>query len=128
VKPEEALKAPKSAFPTELFPNATAMLGAMRSLLNAGKAITVGGPAPLLPSTVMNDTDDPDTKADENTRRRGAHVYTLISVAADLSSVVLRNPWADDGGGSDANPADGYVTIPANVLFYCSGGFGSYSV
>ena len=27
-----------------------------------------------------------------------------------------------------ATPNDGYVTIPANVLFFCSGGFAAYSV
>ena len=128
VKPDEALKAPRVSFGTELFPNASLMLSAMKAQLNAGKAVTLGGPAPLLPSTVMNDTDDPNTNADENTRRRGAHIYTLISVAADNSSVVLRNPWSDDGGGSDADPSDGYVTIPANILFYCSGGFTAYTV
>ena len=96
----------------------------MRAQLLAGKAVTVGGPAPLLPSTPMVQSDDLSV----STFHRGAHVYTLISVASDLSSVVLRNPWASDGGGSDANPNDGYVTIPANVLFFCSGGFAAYSV
>ena len=66
--------------------------------------------------------------ADENTYHRGAHVYTLISVSSDLKSIVLRNPWAKDGGGSDADPGDGYVTIPAGLAYYCSIGFSAYTV
>ena len=55
-------------------------------------------------------------------------MYTLGSVASDLSSVTLRNPWSSDGGGSDSDPNDGYVTIPANIASYCSGGFRTYAV
>jgi Ca2+-binding RTX toxin-like protein len=125
---DQALGITKASFATKDYASASLLLSAMRQQLLAGKAVTVGGPAPLLPGTVLNDTDDPATNADENTYRRGAHVYSLVSVAADLSSVVLRNPWATDGGGNDANPNDGYVTIPASVLFYCSGGFAAYTV
>jgi hypothetical protein len=125
---DQALGITKASFATKDYASASLYLSAMRQQLLAGKAITVGGPAPLLPGTVLNDTDDPATQADENTYRRGAHVYSLVSVASDLSSVTLRNPWANDGGGNDANPNDGYVTIPASVLFYCSGGFAAYTV
>jgi hypothetical protein len=52
----------------------------------------------------------------------------LISVSSDLKTIVLRNPWATDGGGSDANPTDGYVTLPADLVYYCSGGFAAYTV
>jgi Ca2+-binding RTX toxin-like protein len=127
--PAQALGLASSGFETELFANATLLVSAMRAQWLAGKAITVGGPAPFHSNTVKDDYDNPMTDADENTRRRGAHVYTLVSVASDLSSVTLRNPWADDGTGStDADPNDGYVTIPAGLLFYCSGGFRTYTV
>jgi Ca2+-binding RTX toxin-like protein len=122
--PSEALGAPVTSFPTTNYATATDLLSAMRTQLLAGKAITVGGPAPLLPSTPMIQSDDPNV----STYHRGAHIYTLVSVSSDLSSVVLRNPWGTDGGGSDADPYDGYVTIPANVLFFCSGGFAAYDV
>jgi Ca2+-binding RTX toxin-like protein len=125
---EEALAAPKGSFPTTDYANASDFLSVMRTQLLAGKAITVGGPAPFLPTTVKNNTDDPSTGDDENTYHRGAHIYTLISVASDLSSIVIRNPWGYDGGGNDANPMDGYVTIPASLAFYCSGGFATYTV
>ncbi|NUQ62875.1 MAG: hypothetical protein HUU20_10320 [Pirellulales bacterium] len=52
------------------------------------------------------------------------HSYTLIAVnrnsAGVVTSVVLRNPWGTDGGGStDANPYDGLVTVtPAQILKY----------
>jgi hypothetical protein len=110
------------------FATSSLFLSQMRQQWLAGKAVTVGGPAPFLPGTVMSSYDNPATNADENTYHRGAHIYTLVSVAADLSSVTLRNPWASDGGGNDADPNDGYVTIPANVAFYCSGGFAAYNV
>ena len=126
--PAQALGVGSSGFSTDSFATATLFLASMRQQWLAGKAITVGGPAPFLPGTAMSKTDNPSTSADENTYRRGAHVYTLVSVASDLSSVTLRNPWATDGGGNDANPNDGYVTIPASVLFYCSGGFAAYTV
>jgi Ca2+-binding RTX toxin-like protein len=41
-----------------------------------------------------------------------AHVYTVVSISADLKSITLRNPWrTDDEGFKDANPNDGYITI-----------------
>jgi Ca2+-binding RTX toxin-like protein len=126
--PAQALGVGSSGFSTDSFATATLFLASMRQQWLAGKAITVGGPAPFLPGTVMSKTDNPSTSADENTYRRGAHVYTLVSVASDLSSVTLRNPWSSDGGGSDSDPNDGYVTIPANIAFYCSGGFRTYAV
>ena len=125
---EQALGVSKVRYEAGNYASASLYLSAMRQQLLAGKAVTVGGPGPLLPGTVKNDTDDPTTNADENTYRRGAHVYSLVSVEPDLSSVVLRNPWADDGGGNDADPNDGYVTIPADLLFYCSGAFAAYTV
>jgi hypothetical protein len=126
---EQALGIAKSGFETSLFANASGLVSAIRAQWLAGKAVTVGGPAPFHSNTVKGNWDNPATDADENTYRRGAHVYTLISVASDLSSVTLRNPWADDGSGStDADPNDGYVTIPADLLFYCSGGFAAYTV
>jgi Ca2+-binding RTX toxin-like protein len=126
---EQALGLSKSGFETSLFANASGLVSAIRSQWLAGMAVTVGGPAPFHANTVKGSWDNPATSADENTYRRGAHVYTLVSVASDLSSVTLRNPWADDGNGStDADPNDGYVTIPADLLFYCSGGFAAYTV
>ena len=124
----EALGVPKVQFPTGNYANASDFLTAMREQWLAGKAVVVGGPAPFLPGTVLSNYDDPDTNADESTYRRGAHVYSLVSVAADLSSVTLRNPWGFDGGGDDSDTDDGYVTIPANVLFYCAGSFATYTV
>jgi Ca2+-binding RTX toxin-like protein len=126
--PADAMAAPVSVLPTTGYASAHDLLAAMRQQLLAGKAVTVGGPAPFLPGTKKNDVDNPSTNADENTYHRGAHVYTLISVSADLKTVVLRNPWATDGGGSDANPNDGYVTLPADLVYYCSGGFAAYTV
>jgi hypothetical protein len=125
---DEALWTPKQSFLSSDYGNATDFLKAMRTQLLAGKAITVGGPAPFLPGTVKSKVDNPNTGADENTFHRGAHIYTLISVSADLKTIVLRNPWGYDGGGNDANPNDGYVTIPADLAFYCSGGFAAYNV
>jgi hypothetical protein len=125
---EEALNAPKGSFPTTDYANATDFLSAMRQQLLAGKAVTVGGPAPFLPGTVKSKTDNPNTSDDEDTFHRGAHIYTLISVSADLKAITLRNPWGYDGGGNDANPNDGYVTIPADLAFFCSGGFAAYTV
>jgi hypothetical protein len=126
--PGQALGVHVDSYDTSNFLLPSMFLSVMRQEWLAGKAITVGGPAPFLPDTVMSTYDNPNTSADENTWRRGAHIYTLVSVASDLSSITLRNPWASDGGGSDADPNDGYVTIPAGLAFYCSGGFSSYSV
>ena len=125
----QALGLAVSKFETETFLTASLMVATMRAQWLAGKAITVGGPAPFHANTVKTSYDNPMTDDNESTYRRGAHVYTLVSVAADLSTVTLRNPWADDGSGStDADPDDGYVTIPADLLFYCSGGFATYTV
>jgi hypothetical protein len=126
--PGQALGVHVDPFATSNYLLPSMFISEMRTQWLAGKAITVGGPAPFLPDTVMSTYDNPNTSADENTWRRGAHVYTLVSVASDLSSITLRNPWASDGGGSDADPNDGYVTIPAGLAFYCSGGFSAYSV
>jgi Ca2+-binding RTX toxin-like protein len=41
-----------------------------------------------------------------------SHVYTVVSVSADLKSVTLRNPWhKDDEGFETGDPNDGYITI-----------------
>lgn len=54
------------------------------------------------------------------------HMYMVSSVVRNASgvvtSVVLRNPWGVDGGGSrDANPNDGLVTVTPAQLFRCTG-------
>jgi hypothetical protein len=52
------------------------------------------------------------------------HAYTVITVrrnsAGAVTSIVLRNPWGYDGGGStDSNPFDGLVTVtPAQIFKY----------
>jgi hypothetical protein len=54
----------------------------------------------------------------------GLHVYMvdrIVTDAAGITSVVLRNPWGIDGGTvgneQDSNPNDGYVTVRADQLF-----------
>lgn len=52
------------------------------------------------------------------------HAYTVMSVrrnsAGTVTSIVLRNPWGTDGGGStDSNPYDGLITVtPAQIFQY----------
>jgi Ca2+-binding RTX toxin-like protein len=112
------------------YANATAFLKGIQSELAAGKALTLGGPAPLLATTP--EIKSPDGSV--STWHRGIHVYMVDHVNTDAKgtpiSVTLRNPWGVDGGVTpgDANPLDGYVTIPADVLFFCSGGFGAYAI
>jgi len=116
------------------YATATAFLKGIQNDLAAGKTVVLGGPGPLLSNTIKNNVNDPNTSTDENTYHRGAHSYMVDHVNTDANgnpvSVTLRNPWAVDGGVSpgDPDPSDGYVTIPANLLFYCSGGFGSITV
>src|SRR5262249_24104610 len=48
------------------------------------------------------------------------HAYTVVSVKLVNGapvSVVLRNPWAKDGGGNNDGADDGFVTITAQQLF-----------
>lgn len=75
------------------------LLGLIEQELAEGKAVTMAinqakGGAPLI----------------------GCHAYTVVEVKTDAEgnkTLVLRNPWAIDGAGSDGKN-DGYVTITAS--------------
>ncbi len=51
----------------------------------------------------------------------GDHVYMVHSITrsnGDVTSIKLRNPWANDGErGTDRNPDDGIVTVTPDQLF-----------
>jgi hypothetical protein len=54
------------------------------------------------------------------------HMYSVAGVERDAAGVVVsitvRNPWGVDGGGStDANPADGLVTLTPAQIASCTG-------
>jgi hypothetical protein len=54
----------------------------------------------------------------------GLHVYMVDSIFTDATGGLcmrLRNPWASDGSGGDAND-DGYVTITATQAFMAASG------
>jgi hypothetical protein len=50
----------------------------------------------------------------------GSHAYTIVGAyqANGTWQVIVRNPWKRDGGTgySDANPNDGWLTLPAATL------------
>lgn len=50
-----------------------------------------------------------------------SHVYTVANVVRNSSGVVtsikLRNPWAEDGAGNDSNPNDGLVGLLPSQLY-----------
>ncbi len=90
------------AQPSDLYTatSGTALLTAIQSQLNAGKAVTYATTTPVAGAPLI-----------------GGHAYSVVSVTTDANGVptalVLRNPWGIDGAGHDANTNDGYVTITA---------------
>ena len=87
-----------------------AVLQAIKGELDAGLAVTISGPHPLDGSTPM-------TAANYHS---GAHAYMVESVAADFSSITIRNPYATQGPN-----ADGYTTISADLAFFACYNFTS---
>lgn len=84
--------------------DATSLMQQIQSDLQSGKAITYA------------------TKGSVEGLLVGNHAYTVDRVVTDelgnLTHLVLRNPWGVDGGtGSDAEAADGYVTLTAAQVF-----------
>jgi hypothetical protein len=44
----------------------------------------------------------------------GSHAYTIAATSVDANGtqyLTVRNPWGDDGMGSDVDPPDGLVTL-----------------
>lgn len=87
------------------FTNAAALLGWVKTEMDAGHAVTLGtyepNGAPVLDQ----------------------HAYSVDAVLTDDSGtpaqVRLRNPWGIDGVPNDSDPNDGYVTLTADQLFNC---------
>jgi hypothetical protein len=77
----------------------------------------MGGPAPLLATT-------PETPENHSS---GTHIYMVDHVTTDWEgtpiSVTLRNPWGYTGPNND-----GYVTISADLIYFCCSAFGSFTV
>ena len=92
------------------FADATAYVQAIKKEFDAGKAISIGGPPKLSANLDL-------TKAANY--RRGKHIFTVIEVSDDLSTVTVRNPYKSG--------ADKYLVIPAETLYYGSSGFRSFS-
>jgi hypothetical protein len=115
-----ALGAPEVDFFAVNFPNSALYLKAIQNALASGKAVKLIGPASLNPNTVMCAIDNPATDQNENVYRSTQHSFTVTQVITDANgnpvSVVLRNPYG------------GYVTIGADLLFYCSYGYETFDV
>ncbi len=105
----------------ESFADGAGYLSAIKAALDAGKGVWMGGPGGLSNDTVMSKVDDPTTDADENTYRRGAHIYTVDTVLTDADGhpTGLRL-W---------DPHGNYRTITnLDVIYFCSGAFAYFNL
>jgi calpain family cysteine protease/hemolysin type calcium-binding protein len=91
-----------------VFGNAFSLGAAIKEVVDAGQVPTVGIANPSTPMLLSQ------------------HQYIVMGYLADgfgfVTDVILRNPWAFDGGTiPSGNPDDGIITININDLFACSG-------
>ncbi len=75
-------------------------------------------------STLVVQTDNLATSV-SGVRLVTSHAYTVASFTRNscgvVTSITLRNPWAEDGGGNNDGANDGYVTLTPAQLFGCIG-------
>lgn len=102
-----ALGVKSQDFVPDTMPDATAYLRAIRDQLGMRRAVTLNAAAALGPSMALSPTN----------QHRGEHVFTVVSVADDLSTLTVRNPI---GGGK--------ITVAADIVFFASCGFTSYAM
>jgi len=89
------------------------VLKAIKGELDAGLGVTISGPHPL----------DGTTQMVAGNYHSGAHAYMVESVAADFSSITIRNPYATQGPNGD-----GYTTISGDLAFFACYNFTSFAV
>jgi hypothetical protein len=101
---------------TANFANGQAYLLAIKKALAQGLGVVFGAPAPFDDNTPEIQTND-----NSSTYRRGQHIYVAEAVLTDAhgnpTGIRLYNPWGFE------------VTVHnLDLIYFCSGGFGTFSV
>jgi Ca2+-binding RTX toxin-like protein len=94
-----------------LAPNGLVYVQLIKAALDAGEAVTLGGPSGMTDDTPMI----PDNKD------RGAHIYMVHSVVTNAQGVPVKLRLYNLGGGGLTEITD------FDMLFYCSGNAGAQS-
>lgn len=92
-----------------LFADSTQLGAYIQGLIDDGSPLALSVITPVAMSPLMAD-----------------QAYSILSYSlnglGDVSSVVVRNPWGIDGGGSmDSDPDDGLITVSIDDLFATEG-------
>ena len=91
------------------FGNAASLGAAIKLAFDQGQAPTIGIDMPSTPMLLSSHQYIVDS-------------YIENGLTHQLDSVVLRNPWAVDGGMiPSGDPDDGLITLDINTLFMCQG-------
>jgi hypothetical protein len=105
-----------TSHPTSGYSSGQAYLSAIKTALAQGLGVVFGAP------TSFNDnTPEIQTNDNTSTYRRGQHIYVAEAVLTDAhgnpTGIKLYNPWGFE------------VTIHSpDLIYFCSGGFGTFSV
>jgi hypothetical protein len=108
---------PDGAIKDKVIAGATDMLDWIRLELQSGNAVVVGAVSNFKNTTPLQ-VDDPSTAANENTFRRGQHVFVVDKVLTDSSGPIglrLRNPYGTQGPNHD-----GYIEVTdLTRIYFC---------
>jgi hypothetical protein len=91
------------------FGNASSLGAAIKQVVDAGKAPTIGIQTPITGMLLSS-------------HQYIVMGYDLDGLTGEVTNVILRNPWGIDGGTiPSGNPDDGIVTIDINLLYMSIG-------